>query len=64
MDRLNPSEVLAELRERGPQLRQWQDDLETLNRRLLPAFDRQYARVMARALPIDRFSGRGEAWLT
>lgn len=61
---IDESAVLGQLRERGPQLRVWQDDLEALNRRLLPAFDRQYSRVMARDLPIDRFSGRGDCWIS
>lgn len=55
--------VLDELQARGPELRRWQDHLETLNRSLLPAFDRQYRQVMSRAVPVDRFSGHGDCWL-
>lgn len=55
--------VLDELQARGPELRRWQEKLETLNRALLPAFDRQYATVMGRAVDVDRYSGRGECWL-
>lgn len=55
--------VLDELQARGPQLRQWQDHLEKLNRALIPAFDRQYAGVMDRRTAVDRYSGRGECWL-
>ncbi len=55
--------VLAELQARGPELRSWQDRLESLNRALLPAFDRQYAAVMDRRTSMDRYSGRGECWL-
>ncbi|WP_197376720.1 amidohydrolase family protein [Mycolicibacterium baixiangningiae] len=55
--------VLDELQARGPELRAWQDHLETLNRALLSAFDQQYAAVMDRPVSVDRFSGRGECWL-
>ncbi|AQA03940.1 amidohydrolase [Mycobacterium sp. MS1601] len=55
--------VLDELQARGPELRSWQAELETLNRALLPAFDRQYAQVMDRRTTMDRYSGRGECWL-
>ncbi|CAN5374392.1 amidohydrolase family protein [soil metagenome] len=55
--------VLDELQARGPELRQWQDHLEKLNRALLPAFDRQYAAGMGRAVDVNRFSGRGECWV-
>ncbi|WP_307787073.1 amidohydrolase family protein [Mycolicibacterium mengxianglii] len=55
--------VLDELQARGPELRQWQDHLETLNRALLPAFDRQYTAAMNRGVAVDRYSGRGECWL-
>lgn len=55
--------VLDELQARGPQLRRWQDQLETLNRALLPAFDRQYATALQSPVAVDRFSGRGECWL-
>ncbi|MGW0039276.1 amidohydrolase [Gordonia sp. NB41Y] len=55
--------VLAELQERGPQIRAWQDELETRNRALLPAFERQYATTMARDTAVDRYSGRGECWV-
>lgn len=55
--------VLDELQARGPELRAWQDRLEQANRALLPAFDRQYAAVMNRPSPVERFSGRGECWV-
>lgn len=55
--------VLDELQARGPELRQWQDHLESLNRGLLPAFDRQYAGVMSRDVAVERYSGRGECWV-
>lgn len=55
--------VLDELQARGPELRAWQDHLESLNRALLPAFDRQYAGVMDRGVAVNRYSGRGECWL-
>ena len=55
--------VLDELQARGPELRQWQDHLEKLNRALLPTFDHQYADVMDRAVAVDRYSGRGECWV-
>ncbi|MGV0743426.1 amidohydrolase family protein [Mycolicibacterium sp. XJ870] len=55
--------VLEELQARGPELRQWQDHLEKLNRTLLPAFDRQYADGMSSAVSVDRYSGRGECWV-
>ncbi|MGV9800967.1 amidohydrolase family protein [Mycobacterium sp. NPDC003449] len=55
--------VLDELQARGPELRQWQGELERLNRALLPAFDRQYAKGMGQPAAAERFSGRGEYWV-
>lgn len=63
LTRIDERAVLDELQARGPELRQWQDHLETLNRALLPAFDTQYAGVMDRPAAVDRYSGRGECWL-
>ncbi len=55
--------VLDELRARGPEIRAWQDQMEQLNRALLPAFDRQYQATMARSAPVNRYSGQGECWV-